>query len=75
MLTALSCFSGCGPILAATTFKEEINLSWTLVTIIAFIIGAIIALNGLIEPLLRGQDGERQRSLKISKGKNIKEKK
>jgi hypothetical protein len=66
MLTVLSCFSEGGPILAATTFKQEVQLIWTLITIIAFSIGAVI---GLIE-LQRGQDGERQRSVKIKREKN-----
>ena len=74
MFTALSCFSGCGPILAATSFRQEVHLLWTLITIIAFSISAVVTVNGLIE-LQRGQNGERQRSFKIDKGKNIKEKK
>ena len=67
-------FIGFRPVVAATTFTQGVNLIWTLIIIIAFFTSAVITVNGLIE-LQSGQDGERQRSKKINKGNNMKEKK
>lgn len=52
-------FIGFRPVLAATTFTQGVNLIWTLIIIIAFIIGAIVALNGWLEKQ-RGEDGNKK---------------
>ena len=52
-------FIGFRPVLAATNFSQGVNLIWTLVIVIAFIIGAIVALNGWLEKQ-RGEDGNKK---------------
>lgn len=52
-------FIGIRPVLAATTFTQGVNLIWTLIIIIAFIIGGVVALNGWLEKQ-RGEDGNKK---------------
>lgn len=52
-------FIGFRPVLAATSFSQGVNLIWTLIIVIAFIIGAIVALNGWLEKQ-RGEDGNKK---------------
>ena len=52
-------FIGSRPVLAATSFTQGVNLIWTLIIVIAFIIGAIVALNGWLEKQ-RGEDGNKK---------------
>ncbi len=50
---------GVRPILAATTFSQGVNMVWTIIIVVAFIIGAIVAFNGWIEKQ-RGEDGNKK---------------
>jgi magnesium-transporting ATPase (P-type) len=52
-------FIGFRPVLAATSFSQGVNLIWTLIIVIAFIIGGIVALNGWLEKQ-RGEDGNKK---------------
>lgn len=50
---------GVRPVLAATTFSQGVNMLWTLIVVVAFIIGAIVAFNGWLEKQ-RGEDGNKK---------------
>ena len=52
-------FIGFRPVLAATNFSQGVNLIWTLIIVIAFIVGGIVALNGWMEKQ-RGEDGNKK---------------
>jgi magnesium-transporting ATPase (P-type) len=47
------------PLLAATSFSQGVNMIWTLIVVVAFIIGALVAFNGWIEKQ-RGEDGNKK---------------
>jgi hypothetical protein len=50
---------GMRPLLAATSFSQGVNMIWTLIIVVAFIIGALVAFNGWIEKQ-RGEDGNKK---------------
>ena len=50
---------GMRPLLAATSFSQGVNMIWTLIVVVAFIIGALVAFNGWIEKQ-RGEDGNKK---------------
>ena len=54
-------------------FGQGINLVWTLITALAFLIAAIVAVNGWID-IQRAEDGNKKCITEISKDKNNKEK-
>jgi hypothetical protein len=55
----MTMFLAFRPVLAATSFTTGVNLIWTLVIVIAFVIGAVVALNGWLEKQ-RGEDGNKK---------------
>lgn len=47
------------PLAAAASFSQGVNLIWTVIIVIAFIIGAVVAFNGWMEKQ-RGEDGNKK---------------